>query len=53
MLIVVLITRATIAEAEYIEREIEQPGNGLGSTYRHPPRTKEIQVGPAFPRKDF
>jgi len=39
-----IIPRATIAEAEYIEREIEQPGNGVGSAYRPPPRTKEIQV---------
>jgi len=39
-----IIPRATIAEAEYIEREIEQPGNGVGSAYRPPPRTKEVQV---------
>ena len=38
------ISRATIAEAEYIEREIEQPGNGAGAAYRPPPRTKEVQV---------
>ena len=36
--------RATIAEAEYIEKEIEQPGNGAGGAYRPPPRTKEVQV---------
>lgn len=39
-----IIPRATIAEAEYIEKEIEQPGNGAGGAYRPPPRTKEIQV---------
>jgi len=38
-----IIPRATIAEAEYIEREIEQPA-GAGGAYRPPPRTKEIQV---------
>jgi len=39
-----IIPRATIAEAEYIEREVEQPGNGVGGAYRPPPRTKEILV---------
>ena len=34
--------RASLAEAESIEREIEQPGQG--QAYRPPPRTKEIQV---------
>ena len=38
-----IIPRATNAEAENIEREIEQP-NGAGQAYRPPPRTKEIQV---------
>jgi len=38
-----IIPRATNAEAENIEREIEQP-NGPGQAYRPPPRTKEIQV---------
>lgn len=38
-----IIPRATTAEAESIEREIEQP-NGAGQAYRPPPRTKEIQV---------
>ena len=36
--------RATNAEAENIEREIEQPSNGVGAAYRPPPRTKEVQV---------
>ena len=44
MLTDVILFRATIAEAEYIEKEIEQPGNGAGGAYRPPPRTKEIQV---------
>jgi len=39
-----IIPRATTAEAEYIEREIEQPSNGAGQAYRPPPRTKEVQV---------
>jgi palmitoyltransferase ZDHHC9/14/18 len=38
-----IIPRATNAEAESIEREIEQPV-GAGQAYRPPPRTKEIQV---------
>jgi len=37
-----IIPRASLAEAESIEREIEQPGPG--TAYRPPPRTKEIQV---------
>jgi len=37
-----IIPRASLAEAESIEREIEQPGPG--QAYRPPPRTKEIQV---------
>jgi len=37
-----IIPRASLAEAESIEREIEQPG--VGQAYRPPPRTKEIQV---------
>ena len=44
MLTDVILFRATIAEAEYIEKEIEQPGNGAGGAYRPPQRTKEIQV---------
>lgn len=39
-----IIPRATNAEAENIEREIEQPSNGVGAAYRPPPRTKEVQV---------
>lgn len=39
-----IIPRATNAEAESIEREIEQPSNGAGAAYRPPPRTKEVQV---------
>lgn len=39
-----IIPRATNAEAENIEREIEQPNNGVGAAYRPPPRTKEVQV---------
>ena len=42
-----IIPRATNAEAENIEREIEQP-NGAGQAYRPPPRTKEIQVVERF-----
>ena len=36
-------SRASLAEAESIEREIEQPA-GPGGAYRPPPRTKEIMV---------
>ena len=43
-LILNLSYRATNAEAENIEREIEQPSNGVGAAYRPPPRTKEVQV---------
>ena len=35
--------RASLAEAEFIEREHEQPA-GPGGAYRPPPRTKEIMV---------
>lgn len=38
-----IIPRASLAEAESIEREIEQPA-GPGGAYRPPPRTKEIMV---------
>lgn len=38
-----IIPRASLAEAENLEREIEQP-NTPGSAYRPPPRTKEILV---------
>lgn len=39
-----IIPRSTQAEADSIEREIEQPNNGTGAAYRPPPRTKEIQI---------
>jgi len=39
-----IIPRSTVAEAECIEREIEQPNNGAGAAYRPPPRNKEVQI---------
>jgi len=40
-----IIPRASLAEAEFIERENEQPGAGAGGAYsRPPPRAKEIMV---------